>query len=302
MLLSGCLQLEPGLSGRDAELSRTGSATPAEAAPGGAFRIVEAGPARAVVSARGRRVTIAPVEGLCLAGDALDTSGAGAFAVIAECVAEGRAEGEALPPGFAGLVTVSVSGEPMFGEGGRERALRRLRDFLGTVPGLALLGRNGSGRTVEMVESRRIGDSLYVHVHDRHQGELALLAPDFWRAFVEIEGRLVLVTVSGFRDRPLPEDEMLAVLAAQVARLREANGMAPEAAERALARGAGAVLVPVARRAEGTRPAAGDPALRAADASEPTGTPPPRRRPAASAGARPAPAVAPRAPARPAQG
>lgn len=326
LLLGGCLgvEVEPGVSARDGEIARQ------RAAATGPFRVAETGPHRAVLMAEGRRVVLVPVDGLCLAEEAFDASADGAFAVIAECVAaaagpvDGAAEDAGqtvLPPSFAGLVTVSVAGEPMFAdEDGRSAALRRLRDLLGTAPGLALLGRNGAGDSVEMLEARQIGDALYVHVRDVHDGGLALLAPEFWRGFVEINRRLVLVTVSGFRQRPLEGDDMLAVLAAQIARLREENGGPVFDAELELAAGFGAALRPGARMAAArTDPSGGLDTLREAVAA---GAPAPRRAPAPTGrtalvgsgtggpavagsggtGSRHAPLSAPRAPARPARG
>jgi len=204
------------------------------------FRVEEVDPELAYVTADGARVAIRPVEGLCLTSESIELTESGVFAVIADCLTEtdpersGRTEkGETvyrLPPPFPGLMTLSVSAEPMFDRpGDRDGALDEMERFLASPEGLALLGRNGSPDKVEMVEAKRLGDALYVHVKDGATGGLPLLAPEFWRAFVEVRGRLVLVTVSGFRDRPLDDGVMLAVLAAQVARLREANE-APEVA------------------------------------------------------------------------
>lgn len=227
--LTGCQTLgTTGESVLSAELERVRTA--------GTFQLLEVDSSEAHVTARGREVVLVPVSGLCLTAEGIDISESGVFAVIADCVTEQGlspagtdADGDTvyrLPPLFPGLMTVSVSEGPLFEEGtGSAEGVRRLRAFLASEEGLALLGRNGSGETVELIESVPMGDGVYVHVRDTHSGELALLAPAFWRAFVEINDRLVLVTVSGFRDRPLSDDTMLAVLAAQVTELRDANGL-----------------------------------------------------------------------------
>jgi len=87
-------------------------------------------------------------------------------------------------------------------------------------------------------------------------GGAPLFAPDFWRALVEVNARLVLVTVSAFAGGGLDDRDMLAVLAAQVVRLKAANGQKPHADERRLARAAAATLTgeeagaePIQRRA-----------------------------------------------------
>lgn len=223
--LSGCLQLEPGLSGREAELARSRAAD----AP---FTFVETGPSRAVARAAGELIAIVPVEGLCLTSGAFSSSQSGVFAVVADCLTETAVtvtddgEGLELPPAFPGLVTVAISGDPATDAEGRGDVVR-LRRFLESEQGLALLGRNGSGETVEIVTIEEEDEALLVHVRDSHEGGLALLSPEFWRGFLDIRGRLVLVTVSGFRDRPLPAEEMHTVLRAQLVRIREDNVTPP---------------------------------------------------------------------------
>ncbi|MGF1446847.1 MAG: hypothetical protein ACFBRM_11705 [Pikeienuella sp.] len=266
--IGGCMQPERGFSGRAAELAR--QRTPA-------YAFLEEGPERAVLLARGVALVLAPVEGLCLTRGSFSASRSGAFAVIADCVTEAAvvspvAEGSALdlPPSFPGLVTIAISGAPARREGGAEAQLAELESLLGAGEGLEMLGRNGDGGTVELVEMVR-GDgasaALYVHVRDSHKGGLALLAPDFWRGFVEIRGRLVLVTVSGFRDRPIDEGEMMDLLRRQVARLRSVNaGPEPDVETLLAAAGAapedpGAQAVaeaPAVAGARGDAAAAGD--------------------------------------------
>ncbi|MEM9148537.1 MAG: hypothetical protein AAGC57_20440 [Pseudomonadota bacterium] len=302
------LSLKRGESGLAAELDRLRAPGP--------FRYDEIGRDQAVVVARGRRVVLRAVEGLCLTQGAMDVSQEAAFAVVADCIGEDGAAIDAaagtLPPSFGGLLAISISGEPMFaGETGRATALRRLRDFLGTAPGLALLGRNGSGASVELVDARQIGDALYVHVHDSQEDALALFAPGFWRAFVELNGRLAMVTVSGFRDLDVEPEAMLSLLAGQLAELRRVNGGAAFQDEINLAEGAGAALSDV--RLAATDPTEGLEDLRgqlAARKPAPRQVPVPSSRPGAGSsqtaavdqGTRLAPETAPLAPPRPGVG
>lgn len=307
--LPGCTELQartgPGLERGESVVSEELARLRAP----GPFRYTDINRSRAVVVARGREVVLRPLEGLCLSQSSLEVGREAAFAVVTDCLAEAASnpDGDNLPPSFPGLLSVSVSGEPMFaGEDGRAAAIRDLRDFLGTAPGLAMLGRNGSGETVELVEARQVGDALYVHVRDSYGGELDLLAPDFWRAFVQLNGRLTMVTVSGFRDLALPSDTMLSLLAGQLAELRRANGGRSFEAELALAKGAGAALTSAALVR--TDPSAGLGALREQIASRrpaPRLVPMPPQRPGSDpapgddTGTRHAPRQAPEAPLRP---
>ena len=281
------VEVTPGESRVEAELARQKANRD--------FRIDSVAPGRIRLIARARPVVIEPAEGLCLSPEATELTERGVFAVVADC----------LPPGgaaaFPGLITVSVAAEPMYPSGpGRKRELRRMRDFLGTAPGLAMLAR-GSGETgVRLEDVRAIDEGLYVHVHETGTAEDALFAPGFWRALLEINDRLVLVTVSGLAGGGLDEEAMLAVLATQVARLKTANGQRPVEAELRLARAAGAALPGAAPPTGAAAPVGDD----RSDARQLARTPLPAARGAAAgdgATAR-APARGPVAPRRPSTG
>jgi len=129
------VEVTPGESRVEAELARQKANRD--------FRIDSVAPERIRLIARARPVVIEPADGLCLSPEATELTERGVFAVVADC----------LPPGgaaaFPGLITVSVAAEPMYPSGpGRKRELRRMRDFLGTAPGLAMLARGSAGAGV----------------------------------------------------------------------------------------------------------------------------------------------------------
>ena len=84
---------------------------------------------------------------------------------------------------------------------------------------------------VPLVATRRIGGALYVLIEESSAGAASILAPRFWRAFIEINERLVLVTVSSFSDRPVAEDAMMGFLALQMTGLRRVNRLRAEEEE-----------------------------------------------------------------------
>lgn len=218
---AGCL--DRGFNALEAELSRV------KADKG--FAVISHSAQQADISAMGRKVRIEPARGLCIAEESLTVAEDGAFAMIADCTPDGSTATDgsgrkhlALPPSFPGILTVSVSGQRGFGDNPVTRAeLDKLREFLTTNKGRALLGRAGKANGVEILESRVLGDALYVYVADKGEQGLSVFSPRFWRAFARINDRLVLATVNGFAARPAGDDRMLAVLALQVTRLRQAN-------------------------------------------------------------------------------
>ena len=217
----------PGLSGRDAEFARVRSAK--------GFAVVEASAERAVFVARGQRIVVEPPQGYCLDEGSVAVTRKAAFALVADCMQDhqvklengsgaGRAGEIELPRVFPGILTISVSGEPAYGwETGA--ALDAFEEMLGTEAGLKLLGRGNSPAPGEIIATRRIGGALYVLIEDPAAADAPILAPRFWRAFMNTNGRLVLVTVSSFSDRPMAEDAMMGFLAQQMTQLRRANGL-----------------------------------------------------------------------------
>ena len=229
LALAGCES--PGLSGRDAELERLRGER--------GFAVLEQGEDRAVFAVKGREIAVEPPEGYCLDEESIAVTRRSAFALVSDCMHETEAalanggNGETLPRAFPGFLTVAVSGEAAFAE--QPGALPAFETLLESGSGGRLLGRGEDTAPGEIVTMRRVDGALYVLIEEREgEGSESIFAPRFWRAFTEVNGRLVLVTVSCFNDRPLGEGEMLDFLAAQITELREANGQ-PAGDERVIA-------------------------------------------------------------------
>ena len=279
LAITGCASLEVGVSGREAELARQ------RAAEG--VTLIHADERRVVFAAGGRRVAIEPPEGYCLVPDSVAATRRAGFVLVADCM-DGSEH-----PVFPGILTVSIWSEPGYGmEGGIEAFERLLEDDKGR----RLLGRGQNRAPGRVTATRRIGDALYVLVEETPDGSNRILLPRFWRAFLEINRRLVLVTVSGFADRPVGEDAMLAFAVAEVARLRRANGQPLDPEEVEIAATALAWELPEPRGEKGSVVSLDTPWM---------AVPPPPRKPrpssARAAEARPSPAPfrSPRPPARP---
>lgn len=223
LALAGCES--PGFSNKNAELARRHGEV--------GFAVLEKGDHRAVFAVNGRKVAVVPPKGYCLDQDSLSVTKRSAFALVADCL---RTEVKALAedPGgpaanaFPAILTITVSGETAFGA--KPGAMSAFEALLGTPAGGRLLGRGEQGGTGRVVAAKRVDGALYVLVEERQaQGSDSIFAPRFWRAFTEINNRLVLVTVSCFNAKPLGDDRMLGFLASQIAALRAANDMSPGA-------------------------------------------------------------------------
>ena len=224
LALAACV--EPGRIGPEAELARVSE--PRD------FAVIEATARRAVFIARGQRIVVEPTPGYCLDQGALGVTGNAAFALIAGCMQDRRAVAVGPPRTVPAILTVAVSGAPAYGS--QTAAFDAFEELLGAGPGLALLGRGNASAPGRIIATRRLGEALYVLIEEPAASPPHLLAPRFWRAFIDVNERLVLVTVSSLGDRPMAEDAMMGILARQMTHLRRANGLATNREEVEIAR------------------------------------------------------------------
>lgn len=216
-LVSGCM-ITPGASTLRGELDRLGRASD--------FAIVTASPQEAVIEARGRSVVVTPGPGSCINPDTIDLGAGSAFMLLTDCAVElGASAGKAsatragerlhLDHGFPGLVTVSVSGA-------ERGTLESLERFIASDAGKARLARGSDGTAVEIAEMREVGDALFVLARALDDS-VPLLTREFWRAFIELNDRLVLVTVSAFQANEIDKEAMFRQALEQVQAMRQGN-------------------------------------------------------------------------------
>lgn len=221
-----------GLSARDAEIARQ------KAAKG--FDIVSETPKRIVIRARGKEVAAEPAEGYCIDAKSTKVTKLSAFVLISACLdaedgvlfKHGGKDGKGAPDprpdlraakaAFPGILTITVSGAKALGT--EAASMDAFEALLNSKDGSALLGRGNGDSHGEVIATRRSGGAIYALIGEA-DGASPIFAPHFWRGFIDINDRLVLITVSCFSDRPVADDMMLSFLAKQVARLRAANGM-----------------------------------------------------------------------------
>ncbi len=138
-----------------------------------------------------------------------------AVVVLGSCAAIAR-NALAPSPDVAGLVTVSVDGQP-----GSSPTAEQLEGFFATDAGRAALARDGQADSVEILGTLRRDDLLFLHASDDSAGPGT--DTDIWRALFDLEGRFISVSLYGLIDEPISESEGLATLTAQIDSLRAAN-------------------------------------------------------------------------------
>lgn len=165
---------------------------------------------RATVTVAGRDVTIVAPPGFCVDPGSTNVSASGAFVMAGDCALLGTgrplAEGDAAPTGA--VMTASVSATERAGPG----PLAELQRFAATPQGRAVLSRSGRGDRVRILATRTRRDVLYVLIEDRGPQPFDGIEPRFWRAFLEVSGRMTVLSVLGFEGAGVGPTEGLALI------------------------------------------------------------------------------------------
>jgi len=175
-------------------------------------------PERATTFADGAILLQAPA-GYCV--DTVTSRSASDFAVMAPCATLGL---EAPAPQIVGLVTAQA-GAPESGTIVTDEIA--LRDFLITDAGRALLSTTGAASEITVLSTQAFDDQVMVRFRDQGPPPLAGLQNEEWRGFVQVDGRLVTISVRGLAAAPLQDGPGAALLKQVIAGLSPTSNADP---------------------------------------------------------------------------
>ena len=104
-------------------------------------------------------------------------------------------------PGLPAVLTVAVAREGSANTPVKYQ-FQRLERLLDTPSGRTALARDGRASSVEILETEREGDTLYIHTRDSSGGRLGAARDDYWRAITDVNGRLITVSALSLDSRP----------------------------------------------------------------------------------------------------
>ena len=151
-------------------------------------------PSQSVTLADGA-ILATPPAGYCV--DDLASQPRRDFAVIAPCVTLGGTQDA---PAVIGMATIQVGPDNSGSIAQNEIALR---DFLITDAGAGLLSQQGDASDVTILSTQAFNGQVMVHFADAGAPPIAGLQAEEWRAFRDIDGRLVTIGVRGLSAAPL---------------------------------------------------------------------------------------------------
>ena len=167
-------------------------------------------------------VRVAGPPGYCIDPQSLHEGGRLSFILLGSCASiSGRALAPA--PARPAVLTASVAARgvrigPLIGE---------LPAYFASEAGRAALARDGKAESVRLLDSRLEGDLLLLHARDSSPDTIAGLAPEYWRALFDLNGRLITLSIHEFAGKPLPEGAALKTLRAFAERMRRINRAVP---------------------------------------------------------------------------
>ncbi len=152
-------------------------------------------PDRVSVSVAGRSLTVAGPPGFCVDPRSTNVSATGAFVMVSDCaLVSGRP-----PEGDGGLIgavmTASISAADA-GDGAQTMA--DVQRLAGTPQGRAMLSRSGQSDRVRILDTRVRGNVVYMFIEDRGPQPVEGVDRQFWRAFLDVQGQMTVLSVLGF--------------------------------------------------------------------------------------------------------
>ncbi|WP_400085472.1 dihydroxy-acid dehydratase [Yoonia sp. R78084] len=121
------------------------------------------------------------------------------FAMLASCATLGHSTAA---PEIVGIATIQV-GPPDSGRIATDEI--GLRDFLITDDGVRLLTKANNPDAVNVLSTQAFNDQVMIHFTDQGPPPLDGLQREEWRAFANVNGRLVTIGVRGLAASPLQD-------------------------------------------------------------------------------------------------
>lgn len=178
------------------------------------------------VTAGGTPIVIAAPNGFCVDRATVDENGRGAFMFLSDCYVIDAAGTTARVP-ISAILTASISPTGLVGsEQGVAPALTSLKEFLASPLGLFTLGKSNVDGAVSILSAKQSDVALYLLVQDTAFTDDVGASNRYWRAFTEVNGRLVALSVTGYARNDSMEERSLRIIRAFVEAIVNANAPA----------------------------------------------------------------------------
>lgn len=177
------------------------------------------------VTAGDTPIVVAAPPGFCVDRATIEENSTGVFMFLSDCHVD---ETAATRTPITAILTATVSPTGLPGvEAGLKPALTSLSQFLETPVGLISMGKSQVDGAVSILEAKQSDRALYLLIQDTASNDGAGASNRFWRAFTEIRGRLVALSVTGYARNDAEEARALRIIRAFMQITIDANTISP---------------------------------------------------------------------------
>ncbi len=164
-------------------------------------------------------VTIAGPSGFCVDKSATRDGAGGVFVLLGSCASIANST-QHPSPRVPAVLTASVSGP---GDAQISNSLTQLEAFFQSPAGRGALARNGDPSSVEILSTRDEKGMYILRASDSSPNNPDGLEQEYWRALFDVGGRIITLSVIAFNDKPMSDEEGLAILQAFAKRIQREN-------------------------------------------------------------------------------
>lgn len=175
------------------------------------------------IEAGDTQIVVAAPKGFCIDRATIEENPRGAFMFLSDCRVVSTSGKTARIP-ISSILTASISPTGLVGrENGPKAALNALGQFFETQVGLFSLGKSHVDGAASILETKQTDAALYLLVEDKAFTDGVGVSNRYWRAFTEVNGRLVAFSVTGYTDADPEEKRSLRIIRDFVQATLDAN-------------------------------------------------------------------------------
>ncbi|HEY0276217.1 MAG TPA: cation transport ATPase [Paenirhodobacter sp.] len=172
------------------------------------------------VTLLGGRYIVAAPAGFCVDPKSRRDNGTGSFVLFGDCATITGATPDRRPA-RAAVLSATIGPET---PGPIETTFPGFDRFFHSAAGRAMLARSGAAGDVEILQVRQTGATMLLKIRDRSAPRDATVSQVYWRAIVDLGGRITALSVLPLRTAPMPDTAQIRLLEEFVAAIRTANG------------------------------------------------------------------------------
>ena len=170
-----------------------------------------------------KNIIIQAPDGFCLDETVSDTSSKSTFLLFGNCAAISQSNSVTQSKVYA-VLTAAISKEKSKNGQFNEK---QLDDYLRSENGKSTLSFSGNSQDIKVLDSFKMDDSYFVLVQNIGKRKSNALSSHSWRAYLEISGYLISLSIIGFNQNPMKHDESLEIIRHFVNEIRTNNGFKP---------------------------------------------------------------------------